>query len=92
MAGDLADLELRDGLTYGAGVGRGLGAEGSVSVIASSSGSTRVIDGVEPPISVGAAVGVRGSPGRSVLAGVRVGLTESASDVSAFLGWRIGIR
>ena len=86
--GDLPDLPLRNTFNYAVTVGRWLGA-GQWSVSASVLGATEMIDGVDPPISVGVGLGYASEGGRMLNAGIGTGLTESASDLSTYLGWRI---
>ena len=86
--GDLPDLPLRNTLNYAVTVGRWLGS-GRWSVSASVLGATEMIDDVDPPISVGAGLAYATAGGRMLNAGIGTGLTESASDLSTYLGWRI---
>lgn len=83
--GDMADLELEDYVDYGAGLGVPLGDRWSA--LASFAGASRIIDGVDPPASVSVSFARRLAAGGSLNAGVGIGLTESAADVSVFLGW-----
>ena len=50
--GDLPDLELKDPLTFGVGLGRTL-SDGRFSVHASVWGSTATVDGVDGPVQFG---------------------------------------
>jgi hypothetical protein len=86
--GDLPDLPLRNTLNYAVTVGRWLGT-GRWSVSASLLGATEMIDGVDAPISVGVGLAYSAAAGRMLNAGVGTGLTESAADLSAYLGWRV---
>lgn len=88
--GDMPDLELRDYLEYGAGLGLAVGDRWSM--LASVGAATRMIDVVDPPASLSLALARRGGGGSSVSAGVGVGLTESAADFSLFLGWGFDLR
>lgn len=86
--GDMPDLVLNDGLSYALGVsipafsGRG-------SVMGLLSGMSKTIDNMEVPVTV------TGSLGRSIgerlflNAGIGFGLTESAPDFYATLGWSV---
>ncbi len=86
--GDMPDLVLNDGLSYALGVsvpafsGRG-------SVMGLLSGMTKTIDNMESPVTV------TGSLGRSIgerlffNAGIGFGLTESAPDFYATMGWSV---
>lgn len=88
--GDLPDLELRNGLTYGGGLSRPVwDARGSVSL--SYVGATAVIDTMDPPGSVSLGLGYALSAGTTLSGGLTVGVTESAPDVAAYLGWSIAV-
>jgi len=88
--GDLPDLELEDGLSYGAGVGHALfGGRGSV--LATVSGAQASIATVEAPVTAGLSVGYTLEDGPSLSLGTAVGLTESSPDFSLFLGWTVGL-
>lgn len=89
--GDLPDLELRDGATYGAGVSRSvLDARGSIMV--SFFGASPLIESMERPASL--ALGLSFSPrlGRSLSGGVALGLSESSPDLSVYAGWSLTLR
>jgi hypothetical protein len=85
--GDPAGVELRDALAYAISIGRPFGRFGT---LASLTGYTRLVDGVEPPVQVGAMLSYRLRSGRSLSAGVTFGITDSASDVAVSLGWNVG--
>lgn len=86
--GDLSELELKDALSYGASIGSLVG-DGPFGWSISLLGSTEIVDGIEPPISLGGDL-LFTPPGRPALrAGVRVGLTEAAADVSGSVGWSV---
>lgn len=87
--GDLPDLVLEDGLSFGAGVGRPIGDRWWV--MASFSGSQRIIDNVDPYASLTLAGSYLVGSDHSVSAGAGFGLTESAADVSLYLGWNVGL-
>jgi hypothetical protein len=86
--GDMPDLVLNDGLSYALGIsvpafsGRG-------SVMGLLSGMSKTIDNMESPVTL------TGSLGRSIgerlfmNAGIGFGLTESAPDFYATLGWSV---
>ena len=88
--GDLPDLELQDALAYSVALGHALGG-GRYGVLASVSGFTEVIDGVEPPVQAGLGLSARVTGRVSLTANVSVGLTESAPDLTGGLGWRIAL-
>lgn len=52
-------------------------------------GLTSVIDGQDPPVQFGAAIGRLFSPRRTLIGNVTVGLTDTAPDVTVGLGWRL---
>ena len=89
--GDLPDLELRDGFSWGAALA-GLAFERRVSLMATLSGSSRPIRTMDPPLNLGMAAGYRLADGWNISTGVTVGLTESAADVAIYLGWSKGLR
>lgn len=87
VVGDMPDLPLRNTLTYGLSVGRALGS-GRWSVTGSLMGATAMIESADPPVSLGLGVAHSSGSARGFTAGVSVGLTESAADVSSYVGWR----
>lgn len=87
--GDLPDLPLRDGVAYGLGVGAPLG--GSWSAMASLAGASRVIPDVEPPLSITVSASHTVAAGRSLSAGIGLGLTEGTAAISGFLAWRFDL-
>jgi hypothetical protein len=84
--GDLSGLELRDGASWAGGIAVPLNRSFSASAIAT--GTNRIIATADPPLSVsiGLSYRGRGSGITSVMAGA--GLSETAADVMASLGWR----
>lgn len=88
--GDLPDLVLTDGVSYGVGASVGV-FSGRGSVLAMLSGMTSSIETVDPPMSIALSlsrsVGARGF----VSGGFGVGLTESAPSISAQVGWSIRV-
>lgn len=88
--GDMPGVELADPVTYAAGVGLVPGG-GRVGLLASVSGSSRILEGTDPPLEVGLGLNF-GLPGRRSLgATFSLGLTESSPDFSAGLGWTFGL-
>ncbi|HET9950038.1 MAG TPA: hypothetical protein VFQ22_14035 [Longimicrobiales bacterium] len=86
--GDLPGLELRDGLAYALG-GSVPAFSGRGSVMLLLSGMTRLVPGVDPPLSLLLSVG-RSAGGRGFLsAGLATGLTESAPAVAVLVGWSV---
>lgn len=86
--GDLPDLPLRNTVNYGVTVGRWLGS-GRWSLSASLLGASSMIEGVDAPVSVGIGFGYSAARGRMFSGSVGAGLTESAADVSSYVGWRL---
>jgi hypothetical protein len=86
--GDLPELVLRGSLFYSVAISRTV-MDARASVMASVSGSTRIVQTVDPPLSVG--LGFLYSPraGRSVSFGANVGLTEGTPDFSSYVGWSL---
>lgn len=88
VLGDMEELELKDPLTYAAGLGfTRPGA--TVGLLASVSGSTRILENTDPPLQIGAGMNLRTAPGRNLGANVALGLTESSPDVSVAVGWTL---
>lgn len=87
--GDLPDLELQDGFTYGAGVGTPVGERGSLML--SFSAAETLIEAVDAWADLSLLGGYRLGERTTLSAGVGVGLTEAGADASAFVGWRVGL-
>jgi hypothetical protein len=88
--GDLPDLELVDGLSYGVGLSRPiLDSRGSVMV--SYFGAKSPIASMDAPMSVGLGASYSPRVGRSFSGGVTMGLSESSPDVSVYAGWSVRI-
>ncbi len=86
--GDLPDLELKDAVAYGAAVGSAIGKSRfgwSMSLL----GSTEIIEGIDPPVSLGGSLYLTSVSRRNLSLGLRFGLTESAADVSVSVGWGV---
>lgn len=87
--GDLPEMELLDGISWGAGAGVPVGERWAF--MASVAGAERVIATVEP-YAAASLLGSRSFGDRASLnAGIGVGFTEASPDVSVFLGWRLGL-
>jgi hypothetical protein len=84
--GDLPELELRDGLSYGV-AGAGPFLDGRGILMLSLAGAERLAPNMEAPLSLGAAVGYRLGERWSLNGGISVGMTESTSDLSVYVGW-----
>ncbi len=92
VLGDLPDLPLRDLTTGIAGAGIAFGEMGRVSLMATVSGATSAIAGVEAPVSVGGGIGLRVRERRSLTLTAAAGLSESSPDWSVAIGWRDAVR
>ncbi len=88
--GDMPELELRDGALYSVGLSRLL-AGGDASVLASVSGSSRIVPTAEAPLSASLGLTRFLERGRSLSLGVSVGLSEATPDFSAYFGWSLGL-
>jgi hypothetical protein len=89
--GDLPDLELRDGITYGVGLSRAiLNAKGSLSL--SFFGAAPMIESMKRPASIALGLGYSPRLGRSLSGGVSAGLSESSPDFSVYFGWSLTVR
>lgn len=86
--GDLPGLELRENWSYAAGLGLPL-AGGRWLLLASLTGSSPLIDGMQSPRSVGAGLGFSPRPGRSLSLSVYAGLSEASPDLAVSLGWSV---
>lgn len=88
VPGDMPDLELNTYGTLAAGLGQPLGDRWTA--LASVTVSSAIIDGISPPATLGGSLGLRIAEGRSLNVGASVGLTDSAPDLSIYLGWSAG--
>jgi hypothetical protein len=88
--GDLPELEIDDGVTYGTGA-MWAHSGGRASLSLSYFAGSRIIDTMDPPRSIGVGFGSIRSTGRSLSAGLLFGLSESAPDLSAYVGWSLDI-
>jgi len=88
--GDLPELELKGSVLYSVGVSRSLwDARGSVVV--TLAGASRIMDSVDPPLSLGVGLSYLPRAGRSLSLGASVGLTEASPDFSSWVGWGVGL-
>lgn len=86
--GDLEDLELGSGVTYGVSVSRSF-SSGKTALMASLTGASAVVETMEAPVAAGLGLSFLPRPGRALSAGVSVGLSEAAPDVSVYVGWSV---
>jgi len=86
--GDMPDLELKNALSYAAGIGH---VSGSVGVNAMFSGYTRILEGTDPPMTISGGLSVfPGQTGRTGISfSAAAGLTESSPDFSLSAGWSL---
>ncbi|MEJ2502912.1 MAG: hypothetical protein P8177_06290, partial [Gemmatimonadota bacterium] len=87
--GDVAGLELRDGLGWGGGLG--LPVSRTVWVSAMATGTNRVIESAEAARTVSVALSYRVSDAGTVTVTAGAGLTETSSDYTLTLGWRTSL-
>ncbi len=90
VLGDLPDLELKDPLAYSFGLGQMLPG-GRVGLLASMSGYTRILEGVDPPAQISLGLSYLLGSGRSLMGSAAFGLSESSSDISLSFGWRLSL-
>ena len=88
VLGDMPALELIDNVAYGAGLGRST-ADGRWSMMGSVSGSSVVLRNVAAPASAGVNIAYAPVPAHAFTFGLNFGLSESAAQLSASLGWRV---
>lgn len=88
MFGDPPGIDLRDALAYGLSFGRPMGRLG---VLASVTGYSRLLTGVDPPVQAGLFLSWWMRSQRSLSVGAVFGLTDAAPDGGVSLGWRVGI-
>jgi hypothetical protein len=88
VLGDLPELELRDGLHYGASIGH-LFPGGRISGLLSVSWAARIIETADPPVYAGLGLSYLWDSGIALTLGSTLGLTESSADVQASLGWSL---
>lgn len=88
MLGDMEDLDLKNPVGYGLGVGQAL-ADGKVMLIANVLGSSQVIEDIDPPISTGFGMNIQVAQKISLNGNVNIGLSESSSDFGIGFGWYI---
>jgi hypothetical protein len=86
MLGDMDDLDFNNIATYSAALGQSF-RDGKWMGVISFSGITKIIDNVDPPLTVGTGINMQTSNKISLNSNLSFGLTESASDLSIGLGW-----
>ena len=86
--GDMNELDISNILSYSTGLGRSF-MEGKLMGSFSFFGSTQIIDGIDPPLSLGTGLNYQITKKLSINGNALVGISESASDFSIGLGWNI---
>ena len=86
--GDMDDLDFNNIVTYSAALGQSF-SNGKWMGLISFSGTTQIIDNVDPPLTVATGVNMQTSDKVSLNSNLSIGLTESASDVSIGVGWSL---
>lgn len=86
--GDMDALNFNNILSYSAAMGRSF-SSGKLMATANFFGSTEIIDGIDPPLSVGAGLNFQASSQINLNVNTLAGLTESAADFGVGLGWSI---
>jgi hypothetical protein len=88
--GDLAELELRDGASWAGGLAVPLTRVLSATVFAA--GTNRIIATADPALSMAVGLSYRGWTSGSASGSAGGGLSETAADVTASVGWRRVLR
>ena len=86
--GDMDDLVFNTIITYSDALGQSF-SNGKWMGIISFSGTTQIIDNIDPPLTLGSGVNMQASDKVSLNSNLSIGLTESASDVSIGIGWSL---
>lgn len=86
--GDMDELELRDAVSYSAGLGLFLNGD-SVMFSGSLSGITKIADEFDAPVSLHVRVGVKLNERVYLNGNLSTGLSEASPDFSCGLGWTI---
>jgi hypothetical protein len=92
VLGDMPDLEIKDPVALSVAYGRSVGSSGRYSIMGSVYASTPTLEGVDPPLTVAVTIMRLFDGGRSVSLTAYTGLTESVSDFSFAVGWRLPLR
>lgn len=87
--GDLPELELSDGLSYGLGLGRSV-FQGEGTLLLTLTGMSRTISSMDAPVSAALSLGRNLSERAFLTVGAGAGLTEAAPDFFASVGVSFG--
>lgn len=90
VLGDPPELELKNLVDYIVAIGRPI-ANNKLSIFVSFSGSSEIVNDVEPPSQVGVGLGYQFSSGSNLNGSISIGVTDSAPDFSVSFGWGIGL-
>ncbi len=86
--GDMPDLNFKDPLSFALGLGKSF--QNSKWLISSIfTGYTRIMDGYDPPMSLGIGIGHFLTKNIALNANISFGFSESSSDVGGGIGWSI---
>lgn len=86
--GDMDELELKDVVSYGIGIGHKSPYTNWI-LNGSFRGSTAFIEDIDPPLSINFGAAYTYPDSRSIHVLFLIGLTESAPDFSAGIGWNL---
>jgi hypothetical protein len=90
VLGDPPELELKNLVDYIVAIGRPI-ANNKLSIFVSFSGSSEIVNDVEPPSQVGVGLGYQFSSRSNLNGSISIGVTDSAPDFSVSFGWGIGL-
>lgn len=88
--GDMPGLELKDPIAYNLGIGASPG-DGKWMINVFFNGYTDIIQGYDPPMTVGGGIGYPVSPKVLLNGLVAFGLSESSADVTFGVGWIVNL-
>lgn len=86
--GDMQDLNFKDPVSFGLGLGKS-SQNGKWLISGLFTGYTRIIDGYDPPMSVGLGIGYFLTKNIALNANISFGLSESSSNVGGGIGWSV---
>ena len=86
--GDMQDLNFKDPLSFGLGLGKSF-QNGKWLISSLLTGYTQIIEGYDPPMSLGIGLGHFLTKNIALNANISFGLSESSSDVGGGIGWSI---
>lgn len=86
--GDMKDLNFKDPISYALGLGKSF-RNGKWLFSSIFTGYTPIIEGYDPPMSLGIGIGHFLTKNISLNANMSFGLSESSSDIGGGIGWSI---